>query len=256
MSDLLSTRELQEILNVDRTTIYRMVNSGQLPAIRVGNQWRFPRRAVEEWLRSHQQGMSPTPSPQQVIPLRPRPAPADLFPLECVQYVQDAFADLLGVTMVVTDLEGRPITTVSNPCGLYRALAAYPQAQERCVREWAHIARNPTLTPRFYPTCMGLLYARAFVRVNNELKAMVIAGGIAPDRWPPTTEEVERMAKTLGVPADVMLAHIDEVHKPSAAEQQRVLHFLQRIADIFSHIASEREGLVIRLHQIAELATL
>ena len=51
MTDLLTTSEVQQILSVDRTTIYRMVESGRLPAIRVGKQWRFSRPEIERWLR-------------------------------------------------------------------------------------------------------------------------------------------------------------------------------------------------------------
>lgn len=43
ISELLTTKELQDVLHVDRTTIYRMAESGRIPAVKVGNQWRFPR---------------------------------------------------------------------------------------------------------------------------------------------------------------------------------------------------------------------
>ncbi len=51
MTDLLTTKELQAILHVDRTTIYRMAESGRLPAVKVGDQWRFPRQQIDGWLR-------------------------------------------------------------------------------------------------------------------------------------------------------------------------------------------------------------
>jgi excisionase family DNA binding protein len=47
MSDLLTTNQVQDLLHVDRTTIYRLVESGRLPAIRVGKQWRFSRPEIE-----------------------------------------------------------------------------------------------------------------------------------------------------------------------------------------------------------------
>ena len=47
---MLTTRELQQLLHVDRSTIYRMAESGQLPAIKVGRQWRFPADRIERWL--------------------------------------------------------------------------------------------------------------------------------------------------------------------------------------------------------------
>ncbi|RMD52615.1 MAG: DNA-binding protein, partial [Candidatus Thermofonsia bacterium] len=47
MAELLTAREVQEMLNVDRSTVYRMAEDGRLPAVKVGKQWRFPREKVE-----------------------------------------------------------------------------------------------------------------------------------------------------------------------------------------------------------------
>lgn len=44
---LLTTRELEERLQLDRVTIYRMVKEGELPALRVGGQWRFSSEAID-----------------------------------------------------------------------------------------------------------------------------------------------------------------------------------------------------------------
>lgn len=42
--------EVAEITRVSRMTIYRMVNSGQLPAVRVGSSYRVPRSALDQLL--------------------------------------------------------------------------------------------------------------------------------------------------------------------------------------------------------------
>ena len=44
---LLTTKQVQEIFRVDRSTIYRMAEDGRLPAVKVGRQWRFPSERVE-----------------------------------------------------------------------------------------------------------------------------------------------------------------------------------------------------------------
>jgi len=31
-------------------TIYKLVNDGKIPGIKVGNQWRFRREKIDEWL--------------------------------------------------------------------------------------------------------------------------------------------------------------------------------------------------------------
>ena len=47
---LLSVAQVAEYLNVDKFTIYRLVTNGQIPAFKVGNQWRFKKKLIERWL--------------------------------------------------------------------------------------------------------------------------------------------------------------------------------------------------------------
>ncbi|WP_182049503.1 helix-turn-helix domain-containing protein [Changpingibacter yushuensis] len=44
--------EVAELTRVSRMTVYRMVHSGDLPAVRVGNSYRVPKPAVDELLGS------------------------------------------------------------------------------------------------------------------------------------------------------------------------------------------------------------
>lgn len=44
--------ELAEYLKVSKETIYKLAQRGQLPGSKLGNQWRFDKDAVDEWLRS------------------------------------------------------------------------------------------------------------------------------------------------------------------------------------------------------------
>lgn len=254
MPDLLTTQELQAILQVDRTTIYRMVGSGKLPAIRVGNQWRFPREEVESWLQRQSCGVSHAAATDGSRTAAPEPTA--LFPLECVQLVQDAFADALGVTMVTTDLAGQRLTRPSNLSGLCAALDAFPRARQRCGEAWAAMAQEPGLTPRFTPAPLGLLWARGLIRVHREIQAMLVVGGIAPALWPPPAAELERTAQELDIDLATLQAHLHEVHRLDSRGQAHVLSFVQRVADIFSHIATERVRLLERLQRIAEITRL
>jgi len=48
---LLTLAQVAEYLNVDKFTIYRFLAQKQLPAFKVGHQWRFKRKMIEAWLR-------------------------------------------------------------------------------------------------------------------------------------------------------------------------------------------------------------
>jgi len=50
MSEVLTTRELAEYLRLSERSIYRLLERGEIPAVKVGGQWRFRKRAVDEWL--------------------------------------------------------------------------------------------------------------------------------------------------------------------------------------------------------------
>ncbi|GAA3764538.1 excisionase family DNA binding protein [Spinactinospora alkalitolerans] len=47
----LTVAEVATIMRVSKMTVYRMVHSGVLPAIRVGRSYRVPERAVHDYLR-------------------------------------------------------------------------------------------------------------------------------------------------------------------------------------------------------------
>lgn len=38
--------EVAELLRVHRTNVYRLIEAGEIPAVRVGNQWRIPREKL------------------------------------------------------------------------------------------------------------------------------------------------------------------------------------------------------------------
>jgi excisionase family DNA binding protein len=56
---LLTTEQVARYLKVDKFTVYRLVTQKKLPAFRVGNQWRFKRRILEQWLQRNM-NISPT----------------------------------------------------------------------------------------------------------------------------------------------------------------------------------------------------
>ena len=46
----LTTEEVLEYLNVNLRTVYRLIKAGSIPAVRVGRQWRFRKRDIDQWL--------------------------------------------------------------------------------------------------------------------------------------------------------------------------------------------------------------
>jgi excisionase family DNA binding protein len=49
ISPILTVRELSAYLRVHPTTIYRLLRKGQLPAFKVGGDWRFNIEEIDRW---------------------------------------------------------------------------------------------------------------------------------------------------------------------------------------------------------------
>lgn len=59
MPDLLSPKQLAEYLQLSQRTIYRLLERGDIPGVKVGGQWRFRKATVDEWLDVNMQRLDP-----------------------------------------------------------------------------------------------------------------------------------------------------------------------------------------------------
>ncbi len=48
----LTVAEVAEVMRVSKMTVYRLVHSGAMPAVRFGRSYRVPENAVEQYLKS------------------------------------------------------------------------------------------------------------------------------------------------------------------------------------------------------------
>lgn len=62
-SKVLTVQEVSTYLRVHPSTIYRMLKKNQLPAFRVGSDWRFTVEAIDKWRASVESG-APAPENQ------------------------------------------------------------------------------------------------------------------------------------------------------------------------------------------------
>jgi excisionase family DNA binding protein len=207
---LLSARQVQLMLDVDRSTVYRMAEDGRLPAIKIGRQWRFPADRIGDLLRVDADTRTPRPAASATV----SEAPSATAPTADVSTsVARVAAELLGVMMVVTDMDGHPITEVSNPCPWFVERSDDPDLIDACIAEWQQLADDPHFEPRFATGVLGFDCARAFIRSGTSLVGMVLAGGVAPDD-----------SDTSG------LYRLDD------DERRRVLSALPRVAGVLSQV--------------------
>jgi excisionase family DNA binding protein len=49
-NDILTVKELCDLLRLHPSTVYKMVWEGKIPRFRVGNEWRFRWDLIERWM--------------------------------------------------------------------------------------------------------------------------------------------------------------------------------------------------------------
>lgn len=94
LTELLTTEEVQQMLQINQRTLYRLAKNGAIPALRVGRQWRFRQRDIEEWVESRKrQGPRPvydTPRGGPIAEADYTGAPSALAPEDAHVLIVDA----------------------------------------------------------------------------------------------------------------------------------------------------------------------
>jgi excisionase family DNA binding protein len=244
MADLLTTKQLQELLKIDRTTIYRMLGDGRLKGIRVGNQWRFPKEQIDALVSGAKEiGADVAGDPKEVLPIK------------CIQPIQDVFAEIAQVGSVTTAPDGIPLTRMSNTCAFCSLLLATDSGRQACIASWRTLATHPDHRPRFATCHAGLHYARARIEIDGQIKAMVVAGqfyAAHPDR----SEEqvrVRSLARLHHIDAKELSDAAGEIPVVDDRKEAQIGSWMEKIANTFEHFGRERSELMSRLQRIAEI---
>jgi excisionase family DNA binding protein len=244
VDDLLTTKQLQELLQVDRITIYRMLNDGRLRGFKVGGQWRFSRQEIEQWLQQRRADLDVVEPPHPVGDQAG--AASHVLPLSCVQAIQGVCAEALDVASVTTDLTGTPLTDISNSREFCNLILSTDEGRRRCAAAWSQ-----TDNGQVHSCHAGLLCANAPIVVNGQRVAVAAGCQFATSTW---QTDLAALATDLGLNQNELRAASDDVRIVSNEYLGRVTSLLQRVADTFSEIGEERMSLLARLQHIAEMS--
>jgi excisionase family DNA binding protein len=246
----LTSRKVQEILKVDRITIYRMLQDGRLKGVKIGQQWRFHRNEVERLLGINQLDVEDSPSTND-------------FPTHCVQTIQDLFADISQISAVVIDMQGNPLTEISHSTSFYQILLSSTSGQAACRTSWNSFASNSTQIngatgSKFFTCHAGLHYIGAPIFKKDEQIALFLAGQFY---WQPSdpreeAERIRRLAAAHNVSLEDLQTSVREIPVIDPAQHARVEAWPFTAARAVQSILHERIGYVERLQQIASLTQL
>jgi excisionase family DNA binding protein len=254
MEDLLTTKQLMELLQIDRTTIYRMLNDGRLPALRVGGQWRFSRQTIDAWFKERNTATLAVPK-LLALPVSPS-LDSEILPMSCLQPIQEVFAQTSDVGALTTDLDGKPIVPISNSCAFCDLVRSTEQGRSKCEASWRKLVHQTERRPHLERCHAGLTYARGRVVVQNNFVAMFFVGQFLVDGQKSftTPTHLARVARACEVDEIRLAKAATQIQVVSDARAKRLLHLIQLMADTYSQLGEERLVLTNRLKQVAEIA--
>jgi len=145
----LTTEEVLDYLQVNLRTVYRLIKAGKIPAVRVGRQWRFRKRDIDNWLNTSRPGTRGA-GDRNAMAERPRILVVD---------DEQAVRDLLAKTLTMADYDVD--TSPDGPAALDRLRAA---------------EYDLLITDLKMPGMDGLSVIREARRVRADLAVVIITG--------------------------------------------------------------------------------
>jgi ligand-binding sensor protein len=176
-----------------------------------------------------------------------------VLPLSCIQGIQDVCAEALDIAAVTTDLEGHPLSSISNSCEYCRLILASDEGQRRCAAAWKKASDS-----QVHRCHAGLLCVSAPIQVGD--RRVAITAGCQFDAEAPGGSGQPWRAKMPLVAADLNLAERDlraaagSLRVSPEVHLRRISRLVIRVADTFSEIGKERLALLSRLQDIAEMS--
>jgi excisionase family DNA binding protein len=247
MEDLLTVKDVQELLKMDRTTIYRMLEDGRLSGFKVGQQWRFPKHVVECCLTNAKADMRISAQDQ----LTPG---TQVLPIDCFEPIQDVFAAAANVGSVTTTLQGKPLTHFINSCTFCELILASPEGRKRCEASWMRLSQTTDDAPSVERCHAGLGYARGRIQVADEFVAMTFAGQFVSSDAERAALNVNEIARECNIPEEALRKAAGELRIVEPSRAQWLLTLLNKVAVTFSHIGEQRLVLLKRLRRVVEAA--
>jgi excisionase family DNA binding protein len=239
MDDFLTTRQTQDMLKVDRITIYRMLNDGRLKGTKIGQQWRFPRQEVERLLNGSGQS--------ELIG-------DGSLPVHCLQTIQDLFSTVSQFSASLISPQGNLITTISNPCSFCRLFTTVPSSLEACrLSQYSFFEKAKNGAIRF--TChAGLNYAGKMVTSGDETIALFIAGGYKrPGNQDTLSDSIIQILLEKGNSESEIKNAFAEVPVLPPEQESIFDTWAASAAEAFTSILQERSAFSHRLKKIADL---
>lgn len=244
MSDFLTAKQVIELLNVDRTTLYRMIKENRIKGVKVGSQWRFPAGEVNAIMNGGTPGVSHSFEPTN-----------EVLPIHCIQPIQEVFSDIIGIAALTTEYDGNPLTEISNSCRFCKMILSSESGREACRNSWKNLKFSNDGKPVFNTCHAGLKYSGAGIKLENTEVAKLITGQYFVSKPNPDfSKKIKSLANHFDLDSKELLSAAKEVIVLEERTKQVMAKWLLKIARSFERMAVERKELLNKLKNIAEIS--
>ncbi len=244
MDDFLTARQVQDLLKVDRITVYRMINDGRLSGIKIGQQWRFPQKEVENLLNGIR-------IPESAFEL----GDENNLPVHCLQTIQNLFSSVSEFPSVMINLHGIPITEMSRPSTYCRMICNTDEGQKMCQRSRRDFFQQAHSGVCRFTCQAGLHYAGTVISTGTEPVGLFLVGGFKREgiQFDLTNlPHMENGTETTTFLQELQTAY-DAVPYLPFEQEEKLDSWATATAQAFESILKERSVFAQRLKQIADL---
>jgi excisionase family DNA binding protein len=245
MDTLYTVRQVQDLLKVDRITIYRMLQDGRLRGIKIGQQWRFPTGEVERILSGDN---IETTTPVQA-------GPDTGFPTHCVQTIQNLFSEISQLSGLVVDMEGEPLTVISHPTRFQTLLDTSQTAITAFRNDWKAFVNRSKNSPEPFVDHCGFSYSVAPIFDHSDQIGAFIAGPFywqKPDRYE-ESERIHHLASLYHIDPAALQDSLLSIQVIPLERRNQVETWPKAASQAVQSILVERTGFIQRLQKIADL---
>jgi diguanylate cyclase (GGDEF)-like protein/PAS domain S-box-containing protein len=176
---------------------------------------------------------------------------ADLIPPEDLQQLQDTLAEINQVTSVITDHNGSALTMPSNEMPICNLIRRSARGEARCLAE-EHAVINKIREIR-KPVCqicrpLGFLNAAVPIYINgNHLGNWWVRQQC---RHPDNYADIETLADTLDLDAEVLMAQIEGLPDCNRAAFEKVLDWIDNLVTTITQIGLQNHILSLNASKL------
>ena len=246
MTEYLTAKQVIELLHIDRTTLYRMLKEDRINGIKVGSHWRFSRAVVDNLIEGKVKEYFPATESAK-----------DIFPVHCIQPIQEVFSDIIQIPTVTVDDAGNQLTRISNCCRFCALIQSSDSGLAACRNSWKNIRYTEAQTAELNTCHAGLKYSGASIRFEGKPAAKIITGQFLTETGNKDfIATVPQLAALHGLDEQTLLDAAAAIPVMEKKVYAQLGNWLLKIASAFERIGQERKELMDKLKNIAQISTL